>query len=52
MCFKEKRRKKRMRSRNPYIDAMLAEEEGGDDFYNDLEDFIVCKKGTNYNNYL
>ena len=39
--------RRRLRSRNPYIDSELAHG-GGDDSYADLEDFIVCKRGRNY----
>jgi hypothetical protein len=41
------RKRRRLRSRNAYIDAGLAEEDGDDD-YGDLEDFIVCKDGAVY----
>ena len=45
-------RKKRKRSLNPYIDAVMAVpeygSEDGDDNYSDLEDFIVCKPGKDY----
>jgi hypothetical protein len=37
----------RLRSRNPFVDAALVEEDGGDDFA-DLEGFIVCKRGRTY----
>ena len=39
--------RRRLRSRNPYIDAELADGYGGDSFA-DLEDFIVCKRGRKY----
>ena len=38
---------KRLRSRNPFVDAALVEEDGTDDFA-DLEGFIVCKRGRAY----
>lgn len=45
-------RRKRKRSLNPYIDAVMAVpeygSEDGDDNYSDLEDFIVCKPGKDY----
>ena len=37
---KRRRRKKRLRSRNAYVDTHL-ENESGNDAYADLEDFIV-----------
>jgi hypothetical protein len=44
---KGSRKRNRLRSRNAYVDAGLAEEDGDDD-YGDLEDFIVCKDGALY----
>eukprot|EP00961_Rhodomonas_salina_P152423 2051636-Rhodomonas_salina.2 len=44
---KRKRKGKRLRSRNAFVDAYLEDEDGGDS-YADLEDFIVCKKGSKY----
>lgn len=42
-----RRKKRRIRSRNAYVDAALDEEDGSDG-YGDLEDFIVCRDGTVY----
>jgi hypothetical protein len=42
-----KRSKRKLRSRNAFIDAAL-QNEGGAENYADLEDFIVCKRGKNY----
>ena len=39
--------RRRLRSRNPYIDAELGQGYG-DDSFADLEDFIVCKRGRVY----
>ena len=39
--------RRRIRSRNPFIDAELAHGYGEDSFA-DLEDFIVCKRGRKY----
>lgn len=44
---KSRRKKRRIRSRNAYVDAALDEEDGSDG-YGDLEDFIVCKDGIEY----
>ena len=44
---KARRKKRRIRSRNAYVDAALDEEDGSDG-YGDLEDFIVCKDGIEY----
>ena len=40
--------RRRLRSRNPFIDSELGRGGGGDDSYADLEDFIVCKRGRQY----
>lgn len=52
--------KRRQRSKNPYIRAVLDEmrrvpklgsshaSDGETDNFSDLEDFIVCKRGRNY----
>ena len=39
--------RRRLRSRNPFIDSELAHT-GGDDSFADLEDFVVCKRGRRY----
>ncbi len=41
------RKRLALRSRNSFVDACLAEEDGLDSFA-DLEDFIVCRPGTKY----
>ena len=41
------RKRQALRSRNSFVDACLAEEDGLDSFA-DLEDFIVCRPGTKY----
>ncbi|KAL1527106.1 hypothetical protein AB1Y20_015789 [Prymnesium parvum] len=40
--------RRRLRSRNPYIDAQLSASRTFDDTFADLEDFIVCKRGRRY----
>lgn len=40
--------KPRKRIRNPYLDAVVAREGGGQDEYDDMADFIVCKPGRDY----
>ena len=52
---KKKRKQHALRSRNSYVDAMLNDEEDGDeegvdpqDTFADLEDWIVFKRGRNY----
>ena len=40
--------RRRLRSRNPFLDSELGRGGGGDDSYADLEDFIVCKRGRQY----
>jgi hypothetical protein len=46
------RRRKRLRSRNAYIDACLEREPQTADSYADLEDWIVTKPGKQYNLYV
>ena len=46
-----KKRRRRKRDRNPYVEALKEAEgkRGGTSReYDDLEDFIVCKPGKNY----
>ena len=38
--------KPRKRIRNPYLDAVIAQEGGAQDEYDDMADFIVCKPGA------
>jgi len=38
----------RKRLRNPYLDAVIAQEGGRQEEYDDMADFIVCKPGRNY----
>lgn len=45
---KKKRKRHTVRSKNSYVDAVLNEEEKGDDAYDDLEDWIVYKRGRKY----
>ena len=45
---KKRKKSNLFRSRNNFIDAALAEE-GEEDNFADLEDWIVCKPGRNYN---
>ena len=40
--------KPRKRIRNPYLDAVVAQEGGAQDEYDDMADFIVCKPGRDY----
>ena len=40
--------RRRVRSRNPFIDAELGRGQHGGDSYADLEDFIVTKRGRVY----
>ena len=40
--------RRKLRSRNPYIDAELGAGSHFDDSFADLEDFIVCKRGRRY----
>ena len=40
--------KPRKRIRNPYLDAVVAQEGGAQDDYDDMADFIVCKPGRDY----
>eukprot|EP00002_Diphylleia_rotans_P028872 TRINITY_DN5839_c0_g1_i1.p1 TRINITY_DN5839_c0_g1~~TRINITY_DN5839_c0_g1_i1.p1 ORF type:complete len:1436 (+),score=289.03 TRINITY_DN5839_c0_g1_i1:65-4372(+) len=44
---KLKGKRQRLRSRNPFIDVALRDEDGLDS-YADLEEFIVCRKGRSY----
>ena len=44
--------KPRKRVRNPYLDAVIAQEGGRQDEYDDMADFIVCKPGRNYRDVL
>ena len=45
---KNRKRKHRLRSRNPFVDALLEEEDDEFDDFADLEEFIVCKRGKIY----
>lgn len=40
--------RRRLRSRNPFIDAELTASRSYNDTFADLEDFIVCKRGRRY----
>ena len=44
--------KPRKRIRNPYLDAVIAQEGGAQDEYDDMADFIVCKPGRDYRSVL
>lgn len=45
---RSKKKKRSLRSRNPYIDDQLAVDVEAEDDYADLEDWIVVKKGKSY----
>jgi hypothetical protein len=45
---RSKKKKRSLRSRNPYIDDQLAVDADAEDDYADLEDWIVVKKGKSY----
>ena len=45
---RSKKKKRSLRSRNPYIDDQLAVDIEAEDDYADLEDWIVVKKGKSY----
>lgn len=40
--------RRKLRSRNPFIDAELSSKTACNDTFADLEDFIVCKRGRKY----
>eukprot|EP00898_Chlorokybus_atmophyticus_P007898 jgi/Chlat1/8109/Chrsp75S07569 len=50
LSSRRKRKRKSLRSQNPFIDAALQsnDEQASDDDYSDLADFIVCKPGKVY----